>query len=53
MRKVDYSPRRYGGAFTVPAQGCSAQWLKLEGAAAEFIKPQNATIRALRLEAGR
>ena len=49
LRKVDYSPRRLAGIFTVPTKGCSAQWLKLVGAPAEFAKPQSATIRGLRL----
>ena len=49
LSKVDYSPRRIAGDFTVPAQGCSAQWLRLTGKAAEFVKPQNVTIRGLQL----
>ena len=31
LTKVSYSPRRLGGEFTVPAQGCPAQWLRLIG----------------------
>lgn len=46
---VGYTPRRIAGAFSVPATGCSAQWLRLEGMSAEFPKPQQATIRRLRI----
>jgi hypothetical protein len=53
LTKVNYSPRRLGGEFTVPAQGCSAQWLRLVGSSAEFSKAQNATLRGLTLTAVR
>jgi hypothetical protein len=53
LRKIDYSPRRMAGEFTIPPQGCSAQWLKLAGTATEFTKPQNATIRNIQLMAVR
>jgi hypothetical protein len=53
LSKVNYSPRRLGGEFTVPAQGCSAQWLRLIGTSSEFTKAQNATLRSLTLAAVR
>jgi hypothetical protein len=53
LTKIDYSPRRLGGDFTVPAQGCSAQWLRLMGTSSEFTKSQNATMRGLNLAAVR
>lgn len=53
LTKVNYSPRRLGGEFTVPGQGCSAQWLRLMGTASEFTKAQNATMRGLTLTAAR
>lgn len=36
--------KRFGAAFAVPHQGCSAQWLKLTGTAKEFAKSEQATI---------
>jgi len=53
LSKVNYSPRRFATEFTVPAQGCSAQWLRLGGISSEFTKAQNATIRGLSLTAMR
>lgn len=54
LRNVDSSPRRIAGEFAIPAQGCSAQWLKLVGTPSEFAKGQSATIRNLQLSpAGR
>ncbi|MGZ8997240.1 MAG: tetratricopeptide repeat protein [Allosphingosinicella sp.] len=50
---VNYSPRRLGAEFTVPPQGCSAQWLRLIGTSSEFTKAQNATLRSLSLTAVR
>lgn len=53
LTKVNYSPRRLGGEFSVPAQGCPAQWLRLMGTSSEFTKAQNATMRGLTLAAVR
>lgn len=50
---VEFTPRRYAGAFTV-TPGCDGQWLRLVGDAAEFPKQQQVTIRRLRIaRAGR
>jgi hypothetical protein len=38
-----------GASFTVPAQGCRAQWLRLAGVAAEFPNEQSVTIRNIKL----
>jgi hypothetical protein len=46
---ITYAPRKLAAGFTVPASGCSAQWLRLAGAAAEFPAEQSATIRNLRI----
>jgi hypothetical protein len=35
---------RIGGTFTIPSQGCAAQWLKLTGKAEEVAKSEQATI---------
>lgn len=53
LTKVNYSPRRLAGEFTVPPQGCSAQRLRLIGTSSEFTKAQNAAIRGLSLTAVR
>ena len=53
LTKVAYSPKRITGEFTVPASGCPAQRLQLVGHAAEFVKPQNVTIRGLQLAGAR
>lgn len=53
LRRIDYSPRSVTGDFVVPAQGCPAQRLRLVGTAAEFTKPQSATIRNIKLAAVR
>jgi hypothetical protein len=53
LKNVDYSPKRIAADIVVPPQGCSAQWLKLVGAPAEFAKPQSATIRNLQLSPAR
>ncbi len=45
LRKLTYAPRRLVGEFTVPAQACSGQRLRLLGTSGEFAKAQNATIR--------
>jgi hypothetical protein len=51
LTKVTYSPRRFGGEFAVPPQGCSAQWLRLVGTSSEFAKAQNVTLRGVTLAA--
>lgn len=51
LRKLTYAPRVTAVNFTVPASGCSAQWLRLIGAAGEFPKEQNATISAVQISA--
>jgi hypothetical protein len=50
LRNLAYTPRVLTANFTVPASGCSAQWLRLVGAAGEFPKGQNATISAVNIE---
>ena len=45
---VEFTPKRFTGEFTVP-QGCAGQWLRLSGESAEFPKPQQVTIRDLRI----
>ena len=45
---VEFTPKTFGGTFTIPA-GCSAQWLRLVGRAAEFPKDQQLTMRELRI----
>jgi hypothetical protein len=51
LRKLTYAPRVVAANFTVPASGCSAQWLRLIGTAGEFPKGQNATISAVQIAA--
>ncbi len=51
LRKLTYAPRVTAVNFTVPASGCSAQWLRLIGSAGEFPKGQNATISAVQISA--
>ncbi len=46
---ITYAPRQLAAAFTVPASACQAQWLRLNGAAAEFPAEQTATIRDLQI----
>jgi hypothetical protein len=46
---ITYAPRKIAVAFTVPSSGCSAQWLRLAGAAAEFPAEQSVTIRNFRI----
>jgi hypothetical protein len=47
--KVISAPRRFAGAFTIPA-GCSAQWLRLSGTPAEFPTEQDAVMKEVRIE---
>ena len=53
LRKLTYAPRIVSVNFTVPASGCSAQWLRLVGAPGEFAKAQNAAISAVQIESAR
>jgi hypothetical protein len=46
---ISYSPRVLAGEFTVPAAGCPGQWLRLKGAAGEFVDAQSVTISGLQL----
>ena len=50
LAKLNYSPRLVSANFTVPAAGCSAQWLRLRGTAGEFPKAQNVTISAIQIQ---
>ena len=43
------APHRFGLDFAVPASGCTAQWLRLVGTAAEFPTAVNLTISGLAL----
>ena len=45
---VEFTPKSFTGEFTIPA-GCAGQWLRLSGESAEFPKPQQVTIRDLRI----
>ena len=53
LRNLTYTPKVLNVKFTVPASGCSAQWLRLVGSPGEFAKAQNATISAVQIEAAR
>lgn len=44
VRVTGYSPQTMAGSFTVPAMGCSAQWLRLVGTPAEFPAGQSLTL---------
>ncbi|WP_157123697.1 hypothetical protein [Allosphingosinicella indica] len=44
LDRVEAAPRAFAANFTVPAQNCVAQWLSLEGMAAEFPTTQSAHI---------
>jgi hypothetical protein len=46
---IDSSPRVLGGSFTVPASGCAAQSVSLDGAPGDVPAEQSATIGALEL----
>ena len=50
LRKLTYAPRVMIVNFTVPASGCSAQWLRLIGSPGEYPKAQNATISAVTID---
>ncbi len=41
---LSYAPKRLSGDFVVPPGGCSAQWLRLVGTAAEFPTAHSLTI---------
>lgn len=47
---VASAPRRFGAAFTVPAAGCRAQWLRLKGVSGDVATAQNATISGLSID---
>lgn len=44
---VTGAPRMFGGTFVVPGTSCPAQWLTLDGVAAEFPTLQSATLSRL------
>jgi hypothetical protein len=44
---VTSAQKRFAGSFTVPAGGCAAQWLRLDGAPGDVESPQEATISGL------
>jgi len=46
---IDSSPRALGGSFTVPASGCAAQYVSLDGTPGDVPAEQTATIGALEL----
>ena len=47
---VDFARKQFSQTFTVPADGCTVQWLRLIGSAAEFPEDQRVTISGLRFE---
>ncbi|TFI59909.1 hypothetical protein E2493_01260 [Sphingomonas parva] len=49
LTKINFTPRKLGGEFTVPAGGCPAQALTLLGVAAEFPTEQSVTIRDMKI----
>ena len=49
LRGITYTPRGFTAAFTVPASGCSGQWLRLQGLPAEFPSTQAVKISELAL----
>jgi pentatricopeptide repeat protein len=49
LRDISYDPRDLTLDFTVPANGCEGQWLRLQGVAAEFPATQSARISELSL----
>jgi hypothetical protein len=48
---VGSSPKAFAGIFTVPAQGCPSQWLRLVGITGAVAADQNATISGLSIDA--
>ena len=44
ITKLTYAGKVIAGDFTVPTEGCSAQWLRLVGRSAEFPSAQSVTI---------
>lgn len=52
LAAIESAPRTLAGDFTVPASGCGAQWLRLNGVAGEFPTEQSVTIRGLKLSGG-
>jgi hypothetical protein len=49
---VSSAPTPFRASFTVPAQGCRAQWLTLLGTPGEVPSTQAVTIRHLRIAPG-
>jgi hypothetical protein len=49
LQRVNSSPKMMAAAFTVPASGCPAQWLRLTGIPDEFPTGQSATIADVRI----
>jgi hypothetical protein len=56
LRDIVSAPRLVAGSFTVPANGCGAQWLRLEGVAGDVAAEQDAHIadlQVVRADAGK
>jgi hypothetical protein len=49
LQRVGAAPKAIAAAFTVPASGCPAQWLRLTGLPGEFPTGQTATISAVQI----
>ncbi|MDB5693188.1 MAG: hypothetical protein JWO81_2251 [Alphaproteobacteria bacterium] len=49
LKDVASSPKRFAGTFTVPATGCPAQWLTLQGLSGDVASDQSVTIAGLSL----
>ena len=49
LRGMTLTGTRQSGTFTVPGQGCAAQWLKLKGTATEIAESEQVTIAQLEL----
>lgn len=49
---IESARRGVVGDFIIPAAGCGAQWLRLNGVAGEFPTEQSVTLRDLRLSGG-
>ena len=47
LQGITYAPKQLAGEFVVPASGCTAQWLRLQGNASEF--PDNQSVRITEL----
>jgi hypothetical protein len=50
---IGYAPKVVTGAFTVPPNNCSAQWLRLAGVSAEFPSAQSVTITDVQITGAR